>query len=191
MLTGESVPIIKAPLPNSNDEYDPTTDQKHTLFGGTKVLLIKHEGDQKTIALVSRTGFTTEKGNLVRDILYPRHHEFKFYRDSLFFIGFMFIVAIIGYSSTFKFLTENGVSKEDKTYRFFDMVTVAVPPILPIAITFASIYALFRLKFKKIYCVSPPRINVAGRVNYMVFDKTGTLTEDDLQIYGYRIVDDI
>lgn len=43
----------------------------------------------------------------------------------------------------------------------------------------------------KIFCKSPPRINVSGRVNMMVFDKTGTLTEDGLTVYGYRPLDEI
>ena len=38
--------------------------------------------------------------------------------------------------------------------------------------------------------MSPPKINVAGRISTMVFDKTGTLTADCLQIYGYRGVQD-
>ena len=46
--------------------------------------------------------------------------------------------------------------------------------------TAGTVFALSRLKQKKIYCISPPRVNVAGRVNLMVFDKTGTLTEDGL-----------
>lgn len=46
--------------------------------------------------------------------------------------------------------------------------------------TAGTVFALSRLKKKRIYCISPPRVNVAGRVNLMVFDKTGTLTEDGL-----------
>jgi cation-transporting P-type ATPase 13A2 len=40
MLTGESVPVIKSALPaQSNDEvYDPDTDMKYTLYGGTRVI---------------------------------------------------------------------------------------------------------------------------------------------------------
>ena len=52
--------------------------------------------------------------------------------------------------------------------------------------TAGTVFALSRLKKKRIYCISPPRVNVAGRVNLMVFDKTGTLTEDGLQVYGFR-----
>jgi P-type E1-E2 ATPase len=38
MLTGESIPVIKSSLPFTNDVYDPDTDTKYTLYGGTKVI---------------------------------------------------------------------------------------------------------------------------------------------------------
>jgi cation-transporting ATPase 13A3/4/5 len=52
--------------------------------------------------------------------------------------------------------------------------------------TAGTAFAISRLRKNKIYCISPPRVNVSGRVNMMVFDKTGTLTEDGLQVYGFR-----
>ena len=55
--------------------------------------------------------------------------------------------------------------------------------------TVGTVFAINRLKRNKIYCISPPRVNVSGRVNLMVFDKTGTLTEDGLQVFGYRGVE--
>ena len=54
--------------------------------------------------------------------------------------------------------------------------------------TVGTVFAINRLKKKKIFCISPPRVNVSGRVSLMVFDKTGTLTEDGLEIYGFRAV---
>ena len=63
-----------------------------------------------------------------------------------------------------------------------------MPPALPAAMTVGTVFALNRLQKQKIFCISPPRINVSGRVNFMVFDKTGTLTEDGLQVYGFRPV---
>jgi cation-transporting ATPase 13A2 len=47
-------------------------------------------------------------------------------------------------------------------------------------------FSLWRLKKKGIFCISPPRINISGRVTTMVLDKTGTLTEDGLQVFGFR-----
>lgn len=55
--------------------------------------------------------------------------------------------------------------------------------------TVGIVFSISRLKKAKIYCISPPRVNMAGRVNLMVFDKTGTLTEDGLQVLGFRGVE--
>jgi P-type E1-E2 ATPase len=64
--------------------------------------------------------------------------------------------------------------------RSLNLITITVPPALPAAMTVGIVFAIGRLKKQKIYCISPPRVNIAGRVNLMVFDKTGTLTEDGL-----------
>ena len=58
-----------------------------------------------------------------------------------------------------------------------DLITIAVPPILPSVMTIGTAYSISRLKKDRIFCTSPPRVNVAGRVSIMVFDKTGTLTK--------------
>jgi P-type E1-E2 ATPase len=61
-----------------------------------------------------------------------------------------------------------------------DLITITVPPALPAAMTVGTVFSINRLKKSRIFCISPPRVNVAGRVQLMVFDKTGTLTEDGL-----------
>jgi len=38
MLTGESVPSIKNPIPLTNDVYNFIKDQKYTLYSGTQVI---------------------------------------------------------------------------------------------------------------------------------------------------------
>lgn len=58
--------------------------------------------------------------------------------------------------------------------RSLDIVTIAVPPALPAAITTATIYAQDRLKKQGIFCISPPRINVCGKVSLFCFDKVRT-----------------
>lgn len=55
--------------------------------------------------------------------------------------------------------------------RSLDIVTIAVPPALPAAITTGTIYAQSRLKKQGIFCISPPRINVCGKVSLFCFDK--------------------
>lgn len=55
--------------------------------------------------------------------------------------------------------------------RSLDIVTIAVPPALPAAITTGTIYAQRRLKQRGIFCISPPRINICGKVSLFCFDK--------------------
>lgn len=52
--------------------------------------------------------------------------------------------------------------------------------------TAGTAFAISRLQKKKIYCISPPRVNVSGMLELMCFDKTGTLTEEGLDLLGVR-----
>jgi cation-transporting ATPase 13A2 len=138
------------------------------------------------LGLVIRTAFVTTKGSLVRDILYPKPTKFKFYRDSLIFVAGMAVLAVIGFFITMPAMIKQNYSILEIIDRSLDLITITVPPALPAAMTVGIVFSVSRLRKQKIYCISPPRINIAGRVNLMVFDKTGTLTEDGLQIYGSR-----
>jgi cation-transporting ATPase 13A3/4/5 len=92
----------------------------------------------------------------------------------------MGVIALIGFGLTFKSMLDQGYSTWNIIDRCLNLITITVPPALPAAMTAGTVFAISRLKKMKIFCISPPRVNVAGRVNMMVFDKTGTLTEDGL-----------
>lgn len=64
-----------------------------------------------------------------------------------------------------------------------------VPPALPATLSIGTSFAIGRLRKLGIYCISPSRVNVAGKINVCCFDKTGTLTEDGLDILGIRSMD--
>ena len=98
----------------------------------------------------------------------------------------MGLIAIIGFLCTLPIMIGEGLETADIIDRSLDLITITVPPALPAAMTVGTAFAISRLKKRKIFCISPPRVNVSGRVNLMVFDKTGTLTEDGLQVYGFR-----
>lgn len=68
--------------------------------------------------------------------------------------------------------------------RALDVVTIVVPPALPAAITTGTIYAQNRLKKQGIFCISPPRINVSGKVSVFCFDKV----RRGLSFYGLLCV---
>jgi cation-transporting ATPase 13A3/4/5 len=57
--------------------------------------------------------------------------------------------------------------------RFFDMITVAVPPALPACLTIAQVFSIGRLKQMGIYVTGPHTITLAGQLDIVCFDKTG------------------
>ncbi|KAJ9592472.1 hypothetical protein L9F63_015888, partial [Diploptera punctata] len=185
MLTGESVPVTKTPLPNSPDLlFDAKEHARHTLFCGTHVIQTRYFGTERVVAVVVRTGFCTAKGSLVRSIMYPPPVDFKFEHDSYKFVELLACIASIGFVYTVitKFL--RGVSVSQIALESLDLITIVVPPALPAAMTVGRFYAQNRLRDKNVYCISPRTINVSGSIDCVCFDKTGTLTEDGLDMWG-------
>uniref|UniRef100_A0A8C3K5W0 Cation-transporting ATPase n=1 Tax=Calidris pygmaea TaxID=425635 RepID=A0A8C3K5W0_9CHAR len=189
MLTGESIPVTKTHLPQA-DNFEPwrmhcaEDYKKHVLFCGTEVIQTKADDRGVVKAVVLRTGFNTAKGDLVRSILYPKPMNFKLYRDALRFLMCLIAFAAIGMIYTVCVFVLNGEEAGEVVKKALDVITIAVPPALPAALTTGIIYTQRRLKKKGIFCISPQRINMCGQLNLICFDKTGTLTEDGLDLWG-------
>lgn len=98
MLTGESVPVSKIPVKDESlrvmsreakqgsSEIDNDL-AKHYLFSGTKIIRVRagarpawapKSEEPVALAMVTRTGFNTTKGALVRSMLFPKPMGFKF-----------------------------------------------------------------------------------------------------------------
>ena len=187
MLTGESIPAIKSPLPKDNSTISSENDIKnHYLYCGTEVIQNRKAGKQGCLALVTKTSFCTTKGGLIRSIMFSMPSRYDFYRDVYkvlsvsMTIGLICIGTIlptyIKYYSVVKILA-----------RSMSTFTICIPAFLPIIMILGIMFGLKRLYASDIYCISPMKINTAGRVSYMVFDKTGTLTNDGLNAVGHKI----
>lgn len=200
MLTGESIPVSKVPLTDDVLNYidlgatsvHPVV-ARHFLFCGTKIIRARRpqeEDDEEAVALaiVMRTGFNTTKGALVRSMLFPKPSGFAFYRDSFRYIGVMGIIAGFGFIASFINFVKLGLKWHLIVVRALDLITIVVPPALPATLTIGTNFALSRLRKKQIFCISPQRVNVAGKLDVVCFDKTGTLTEDGLDVLGVRLV---
>lgn len=81
-----------------------------------------------------------------------------------------------------------GIDSTTMILRALDLITIVVPPALPATLSIGTSFAISRLKKLGIFCISPPRVNIGGKIDCMCFDKTGTLTEDGLDIHGIRAV---
>ncbi|CAG8503949.1 12192_t:CDS:10 [Ambispora gerdemannii] len=217
MLTGESIPVSKLPITDtalrkldfSSPNFSPD-DLKYILFSGTKIVRVRRarngngsngafnnsssnidasaEDEGTALAMAVRTGFNTTKGALIRSILFPKPNKFKFYRDSFRFIGVLGGISFIGFCiSTYNFI-RMGVTAHMIVVRALDLITIVVPPALPATMSVGTNFAIGRLNKEGIYCISPARVNIGGKINLMCFDKTGTLTEDGLDVLGVRSV---
>lgn len=203
MLTGESVPVSKSPatnealqnfvsMPSQGSNVSPELS-RHFLFCGTKIVQVRRPQDNSgsnldvAVAMVARTGFTTTKGALVRSMLFPKPSGFKFYQDSFKYIGVMAGIAALGFSfSTVEFIKMNMDTKLI-ILRALDIITIVVPPALPATLTIGTNISLARLRKNLIFCISPNRVNVGGKLDIICFDKTGTLTEDGLDVLGVHV----
>ncbi|EFX79100.1 hypothetical protein DAPPUDRAFT_53014, partial [Daphnia pulex] len=124
----ESAPETKTPVPDLDESYCTDIHKRHTLFCGTQVLQTRYYGQDKVLAVVIRTGFTTAKGELVRSILYPKPIGFKFYVDSLKFVLLLFGVALCGITYCVYVYITKGVRKTDIT-RYDVMAPLVVKPV--------------------------------------------------------------
>jgi cation-transporting ATPase 13A2 len=135
---------------------------------------------------------------------------FKFYRDSMRFIGVLAMIAGFGFAISAVQFVRMGVSATLPNrpilttaltiilyqiawytilIRALDLITIVVPPALPATLTIGTTFAIDRLRKLGVFCISPNRVNIGGKVNVFAFDKTGTLTEDGLDVLGVRTVD--
>ncbi|CAD6503555.1 BgTH12-03216 [Blumeria graminis f. sp. triticale] len=203
MLSGESTPLLKdsIQLRPSDARLEPEgLDKNSFLYGGTKVLQITHGNsdeerpkiiscvpappDDGAMAIVTKTGFETSQGSLVRTMIYSTERVSANNAEALLFILFLLIFAI----AASWYVWDEGVKKDRKRSKLMLdcvlIVTSVVPPELPMELSLAVNTSLAALSRYAIYCTEPFRIPYAGRVDVACFDKTGTLTGEDLVVEG-------
>lgn len=199
MISGESTPLLKESLQDADgdDVLDLNEeDRGHVLFGGTKILQIHSStaaDDKNTppidcpfvVGYAARTGFGTLQGALVRTMIHSSEHVSANNFEAFLFIGFLLIFALIasGYALV-KGVEEEGRSRYKLLLECTMIITVVVPPELPMQLSMAVNSSLQQLGNFAIYCMEPFRIPFAGKIDICCFDKTGTLTAENLIVEG-------
>ncbi|RLN72762.1 hypothetical protein BBJ28_00006295 [Nothophytophthora sp. Chile5] len=192
MLTGESMPVQKFPLPDdSNDEYNAEGNgKKYTLFSGTKTLASGR--NEEILAIVQATGAHTSRGQLVQAILYPAPIRFKYDEHLKAVFSVLFVIGLIAAYFAMKFLIENaGLSNTlfAFVYGMF-MFSAVLNPLLPVVMTIGQVNAAKRLQKQEVFCLNPQRITLCGKVRVFCFDKTGTITKEGLDYRGCVPIND-
>lgn len=200
MLTGESMPVAKAPVESSSTKhYDPVHGKKHTLYCGTHVqgkaqseekFVIGEEAPvPKNIAVVDKTGINTSKGDLISGILNPTVIRFKFDEHLQVVMLCLAFYAVVVFFCT---MIQMGLVGDPNGwfYGMYRVVTV-IPILLPTVFVVAASRGAKQLTSVKVYCTAPSRIMMAGKVRVWCFDKTGTLTKPGLEFMGCQPVSEL
>lgn len=196
MLSGESTPLLKESikLRPRNEQLDlDGLDKNSVLHGGTKALQvtppetkshIPASPDGGALAVVTKTGFETSQGSLVRVMIYSAERVSVDNKEALYFILFLLVFAIVASWYVWVEGTKMGRIQSKLILDCILIITSVVPPELPMELTMAVNSSLGALAKFYVYCTEPFRIPFAGRIDVCCFDKTGTLTGEDLVFEG-------
>lgn len=180
-LTGEVHPIAKKALDftHADRTYDMKVNKSSTISAGTSILECgEGAGIKGDLAIVTKTGSFTAKGELLSDVLSYERHKFKFDTEVKLVLFILVIEAAIMLSIVLTVLEDLWVF--NWFYAMFVVGTV-LPPLLPTVFVVSVGISCRRLQEKRISCTNSASILVAGKVKKVCFDKTGTLTKQGLE----------
>ena len=184
-LSGESNPVFKSHIPKNGDKFN-KNDQKYILYSGTKILQSKNEA----VGLVIGVGFDTEKGKLIRNLLFceDKRELARKNKERLKIILYLLIICCIGMLFPLRKLFTIDLPKQKILVLVLSLITNLLPSAITISMAIGIYVSFIRLKNQEISCLDRNKIDIAGNVDTICFDKTGTLTEDHLETYGCRTV---
>ncbi|OSX77793.1 hypothetical protein BU14_0134s0015 [Porphyra umbilicalis] len=200
-----------AAAPEADDSW---AHGAHTVYAGTRVL----QARRGALAVVTRTAASTMRGELVRDILVEqatdeaggaadgggadagggaaasttaaRPESGNLLVEAYAVLAGLLALGVVGAAAALgRFMITFHLSVREATLEALDLITIAVPPSLPAAISFGLAFALARLTRHGIICVRASVVTRAALVDVLCFDKTGTLTEEGLDVRALRLVD--
>ena len=208
MLTGESTPQMKESISTLDSEdllggsggggvqlnaFTEASDRSHSrcvVFGGTQI--VQHTVDPEwkesdgAVGIVIRTGARTSQGELMRTIMHTLEPgNIGSQKEAYIFLLGLLVCAV----SASAYVLYHGLadSKRDRWELILHcvmLITIVVPPELPITLSMAVNNAITTLRKSNIFCTDPARIPLGGMVTTVAFDKTGTLTSDEFIVEG-------
>ncbi|GMF19355.1 unnamed protein product [Phytophthora fragariaefolia] len=185
-LTGEALPVNKEPATGSGHITEVLARAQFKascLHAGSTITRVR-EGGGECWGVVLSTGFSTGRGELFRSILFPKPISFEFERDSYRYLIVLWSIALAAFIKRVIDGAGTNTPFFDTILHSLDLITIAVPPALPLVLSSGIGFAMQRLQKRGIFCIDSRRVNSCGQLTCYCFDKTGTLTQEHLSFVG-------
>jgi len=175
LLTGESVPVTKKPLPLEREDL-PLGDRMNMAYAGSIVASGRGRG------YVVGTGANTELGAIAEHVRGKERAETPLQVRMSRFAGVVGIVVAIGAVAVFAL----GIAKGESAAQMFmfavAMAVAVVPEGLPVVFTITLALGVRRMARRNAIIRRLPAVETLGSTTVIGSDKTGTLTENRMTV---------
>lgn len=173
VLTGESFPVEKSPLPVAEDAI--LGDQSSMLFAGT--MITAGQG----VGVVVATGTQTQIGRISETLKETKPPETPLERQIRIFNRWITFGILVGATLIFIHgLYFGQLPFQDLFIATVSLTVAAIPEGLPVIMTITMATGVIRMAAKNAIVRQLPAVETLGSVNVICTDKTGTLTKNEL-----------
>ncbi|KAJ1826862.1 hypothetical protein LPJ56_001970, partial [Coemansia sp. RSA 2599] len=171
----QSLPTLLSGKSKPKSETESESENENENEGGV-------DQEPETQILVTQTRTATDKGKLIKRILFPVRYSFVF--DEQLRVAVLFLLAYAGLG----FALSIWLMGHDMTSWLYGVFVLAqtCQPLIPASLTIGQSVAAHRLRRQNIFCIDLPRTIMAGKVQVFCFDKTGTLTKEGLEYFAVQ-----
>jgi Ca2+-transporting ATPase len=174
ILTGESVPVDKDPIPLPQDT--PITDRKNMLYAGTVAV------SGRGLGVVVATAGNTEMGQIAKEVQSAPSTETPL-QQKLGKIGQL--LGFIGIAIALLLIFIGKIREFELRDLFFTAVAAAVsfiPEGLPALVTIVLAVGVQRMARRNAIIRKLPAVETLGAATVICTDKTGTITKNEMTI---------
>ena len=176
LLTGESLPVRKAPSSDSSNMGKPGGDDQPWAFSGTLVV------QGMAVAEVLATGARTEMGKIGKALETIVQERTLLQREIARLVRNL---AIIGLSLCALVVVVYGMTRGDWLQGLLAGITMAMatlPEEFPVVLTIFLALGAWRMSHKRVLTRKVPAVETLGAATILCVDKTGTLTQNRMAI---------
>jgi P-type Ca2+ transporter type 2C len=176
LLTGESVPVRKAPGNTDTAMGRPGGDDLPFVFSGT--LVVRGQG----VAVVKHTGVETEMGKIGKTLQTVQEEDTLLQKETRRLVRNL---ALVGLGISILVVIIYGITRGDWLQGFLAGITLGMailPEEFPVVLTIFLALGAWRLSQGRVLTRRAPAVETMGATAVLCVDKTGTLTMNRMSV---------